>query len=198
MANYTQSQIDAISNFSVIAYYNNINLGVLPAGTVTVKTVKSMTGFGSSLTGDNGYIGVINDGSYGVVTMELQNLSKHTLKALSGYDTQQGSTATNVSTPWVGANLGKSMPSIETGLPLVLRAITRNRNASTDLDDNASNPLSWLFPKAVLTSDLEIALASNEITKISLEFMCLNDPTQTIPSWYFWDDGITSAGIYTP
>jgi hypothetical protein len=199
MANvaYTQAQIDAISNFSIVAYYNNINLGVLQPGALSVKIVKKVDPFGSSASGDNGAIGMINDGSHAVATLSFRNINKHVLKALSGYDLTAGSTATNISTPWVGAVTGVSNPSIETGSPLVLRPIATNRNTNTALLDDVSNILTLLFPKAVLSSDIEIPFSTSEVTDYDLEFTCLNDATQNPSTFMYWDDGITSSGTYT-
>ncbi len=87
--------------------------------------------------------------------------------------------------------------SIETGSPLVLRPIATNRNTNTALLDDVSNILTLLFPKAVLSSDIEIPFSTSEVTDYDLEFTCLNDATQNPSTFMYWDDGITSSGTYT-
>jgi hypothetical protein len=195
---YTAGQLNAIINAGAVAYFNNINLGVLAPDSFSISVVGATETFGSSGTGDNGAIGVVNDGNHGVITMTLRGISKHILKAISGYRFVAGSTATNISTPFVGAIVGQSSPSVERGLPLVVRPITYDNTGAVEQADDTSNKLSFLFPKAVLTSDIEIPFSTSEVTDIELEFTCLVDATQTPPAFMYWDDGITSTGTYTP
>jgi len=194
---YTQTQLDAISNYSAIVYYNGINVGVLQAGAFSYTIVKSMETYGSSATGENGAIGVINDGSHAVVTLSMRGINKAVLRAISGYDLTSGATPTAILTPWVGAVIGVSNPSIENGLPLVLRPIATNRTGNTQLLDDVSNVLSFLFPRAVLTGDIEMPFSTSEVVDYDLEFTCLVDATQNPPAFMYWDDGITSVGVYT-
>ena len=196
---YTQAQLDAISNFSVVAYYNNINLGVLQPGAFTCTIVKSAESYGSSATGENGKIGIINDGSHATVTHSLKGINKHVLRSMSSYDMAVGAlTPTAVGTPWIGAVSGVSNPSIEGGLPLVIRPIAINRTGAISYLDDVSNALTLLFPKAVLTSDIEIPFSTSEVTDYDAEFTCLVDATQNPATFLFWDKGTTSAGVYTP
>jgi len=197
--NYTQAQINAVLGaVPSKVFYNNIELGVLAPDSVTVTFNGNTEGFGSSMTGDGGHIGIISDGTTATVTATLRNFDKYVLNAIAGYRFDEGSTATNSSTPFVGALIGISQPSLERGAPLVIYPAVYDNNAAVQYTDSTANKLTFLFPKAVLTGDIEIPFSTSDVTDIELEFTCLVDPTQNPPRLLIIDDGITSAGVYTP
>lgn len=196
--NYTQAQINAVLSAGCKAYYNNVELGVLAPDSITVTLTGNTEGFGSAMTGDGGHIGVVNDGAIATVTATLRNVDKYVLNAIAGYRFDEGSTATNSSTPFVGALIGISKPSLERGLPLVIYPAVYDNTGATQFTDSTANKLTFLFPKAVVTSDIEIPFSTSNVTDIEIEFTCLVDATQNPPSYLYIDDGITTAGVYTP
>ena len=194
---YTVADVLSLNNYSVVAFYNGVLVGVLQQGEHKISFTPDTEMITSSLLGSTP-INIIQKGAEVKVTLALQGENKHRMKNIYSrqYTASAGGVATADTTPDVGGIALKGNPMVLPSAALVLYPVTTNSAGTATIDD-VNNKNAWTFGKAVATNGFEFSYTTEDIIKFELEFTILGDVTQDGLLGNH-DDGITSAGVYTP
>ena len=166
MSIFTQNSINAVNTFPCAIYYDNISLGILEDGEVTVTIDSDIEGVASHATGTNGHFLAINKGTHAQIEFTLRNFDKNILtelfySQLTGEDTSD--------TNWKAGQMKiTSNPKVinKTAKPLVIYPLVDDGTAKFKADD--TNPLAMLFPNFVVTDTLEIPMTTENVLDITV------------------------------
>lgn len=198
---YTASEIKSIKNMRCIAYYNNVFLGVFEKDAQKFIFKDALEKITADLHGESA-IGYRQDGN-DECSFECKILSynKHIIKNVNPDTIKAGTTATALGTPYTGALKFGGEPQIMVEYPLVIYPVFIDETgihgaAGTRYSDTIDNPLAILIPKAIVEGGLEKAFGASTTEGNTIKFHGVWDITQACMA--IQDDGITSAGVYTP
>lgn len=190
---YTLAQVQQAINFGSEAYINGVFLGVLAEESVSLRIISNDTEFGSSRTGSNGAIGVVDGGTHTELELTLRNVNKNVLfNALTGYYTEVTS-STNIASPFTGSLEARANPRVKSPQALVLYPIWTDPATNTKYEANTSNPLAMVLPRAVYSGDFEFVTQPDEVTDTTLLFKGLVDPANNDRT-HVWGSGIDTDG----
>lgn len=195
---YTQLQANTVSNYRYRVYVNNVEMAPIPADDLKFTYSPNKEMIMSSMSGETP-IASINKGSKEAkLSFKVQGLNKHQVKtAFTGLVTQ-GSTATNVSTPDIGALLGVSAVGRDTPFAVVAVLYYTDTNGADKAPDATVTalPMNIVLSNAVLTGGGEFVYSPTKVNDYNLEFTGLADVTNDLRTW-IQDDGISTTGAYT-
>lgn len=199
---YTNTLKGSIQNYQVMAYYNNIFLGIFTTGDHTFTYTENIEFSKSSLTGSSNFKAHYT-GSETQMSFTVNSYNKDTIKnCLTSIQAVSGGTATNASSPFTGAIESVINPQSITESPLVIYPIFTDEtgifgSAGTQYIDDTSNPLAILLPNAVCVEGFELAFNSESSTEYELIFQGMPNESNVLET-FVQSTGIATDGTYTP
>lgn len=195
---YTATQKNTITSFRYRVWINAQEIAPIPAEDLTFSYTPNVEMINSAMGGETA-IAAIEKGTNPVVSFTVNGLNKaNILNAFSGTMTS-GSTATNVSTPFVGTLKGVATPKRLTEVNFVAVLYFTNDSGQTYLADATVTtlPLNILMPKAVTTGGGEFVFNPTAPGTYTLELTGIGDVVNDNQTFII-DDGIDTDGTYTP
>jgi len=197
----TNAQVKSIQNYSVAVYFGGVPLGVFDTSSTKISFKIGTEKVTSSRHGMSA-IGMVNTGiEENTIEIKINSYNKFVNKTIFGNNLVDGATATVAGTPFTGAQLLRSYIGIAQELPLVLYPFFTDvaglyGAAGVSYIDNVTNPLAILYPKAVAVEGLENIFSAENVEGSTIKFEGIYDYVNNYAR--IQDDGITTAGVYTP
>jgi hypothetical protein len=196
MAYQTAAQLNSIQMFTCKLYVNGVEVGIIDQGDVKFSTDFQIGTNGSQATGEGNMVS-FTKGAMSTCEFTISTFNKDINLDLFEGMLVAGTTATAVSTPMVGTLQVSSIPRVLPENTFVLYPMWVDRNGTAYKDDD-QNPLAVKISRGVIASPFEMNGSTGDTYKLSLTLNCLADPTLDYNTPWIMDDGITTAGVYTP
>jgi hypothetical protein len=193
MATYTSAEIESINNYPVVAYFNNIFLGVFETGDHTITVTPSYQKVTSSMSGTGAIRQLFTGIEETSATFTLLSIHKNVLKAIYEDIFFQSTNATSASFPTAGRLEGRSLPRGQDTNSLVIYPIWTDTSTGTEYSDTTANPLAFTIPKATTGGVWEWVLNSTTHNPYEVKFEGMADPANNMRTFVF-GSGISTSG----
>jgi hypothetical protein len=195
MPTITQAQLDSLLSFNTEVYFGGQLVGLFEPGEMKIKVPSNLEFKGTSQTGENGFVKAVFTGSAPEVDLSaMREYNKKKFLDIYNNIFKAGVTGSIVSAPNVGALISDALPRIVPSKALVIYPQTTI--GATSYISDISNPFTILLPQAVASSDFELTFNSGDLVTTQVGFQGLYDAS--LGGYMVIDDGITTAGVYTP
>lgn len=194
---YNQTQAKSITNARYVMFVSGVNVGVISEEGVTFNYEPEYETQGSGLTGTAPVAKFLTGGT---ATLEatVTSFNKNVISTIFGDVITEGSTPTNINSPYVGALQGIITPKRQATYSVVLYPFVTDEsgNVVADTETTAVQP-AITMQEAVIAGNLEIVWATGEAVSFTATFEGIVDVANSNRQWIM-DDGIDTDGSYTP
>lgn len=196
---YNNYEVNNISNYAYRVYIEGVEIGPIPAEDLSFNNAPNKELIGSSTTGEAPIASLNKGTAESTLSFPVQAFNKHQIKTAFLGMVSEGSTATNVSTPFIGSLNFQSQPQRDKTLKVVAVLYFTDLNGDAKAPDATATslPMNILMPKAVLVEGGEFIFNPTAVGGYELTFQGLADTSNSART-AIMDDGIDTDGTYTP